>query len=322
MTTQITILGLNLAGQSLGLALSARDFRVMGFDPKSEVAQAAQKLGAVHQTKWNMAQAVAGADLTLVCLPLAELREALEAIAQDFRPGSAVTSVAPLLAQPLAWAAEVLPADRHFVAIHPLLSPAMPYQATNALAPAADLFKRSLWATAPSPACAPEALQLINGLANVAGASCYFVDPAEHDGLMGGASALPVMAAVALMRAATASSGWPEMRKVASYSLATATAALADLDQAAAALQLNRESALRYLDAAQAELRALREKVAAGDTAALGQLLQEAASRRADWLADSARGDWDAPEKAAPEMPSSGDSLKRFLVGGLFDRKK
>ena len=322
MATQITILGLNFLGQSLGLALSAREFPVMGFDPKLEVAQAAQKLGAVRQIKWNMAQAVKDADLTLVCLPLAEQREALEAIAKDFKSESAVVSVTPLLAHPLAWATEVLPADRHFVALHPLLSPAVPYSEANALTPNADLFKHGMWAMAPSPTCAAGALQLVNGLANVAGATPYFVDPTEHDGLMGGASALPVMLALALMRAVAASPGWPEMRKVAGYSLATATTALSDLDQTAAALQLNRESTLRYLDAAQAELTALREKVAGDDTAGLDAALTEAAARRAAWLADSAGGNWETPEKAAQELPTSAGTFKRFLVGGLFDRKE
>src|SRR5512139_971242 len=100
MTTQISILGLDLIGQSLGLALSAREFPVTGFAPRPEMAQEAQKRGAVRQVKWN--------------------------ISQDFRPGSTVVSVSPLLAAPLAWATEVLPADRNFMALHPLISPARP----------------------------------------------------------------------------------------------------------------------------------------------------------------------------------------------------
>jgi prephenate dehydrogenase len=320
MTTQITILGLDLIGQSLGLALCARDFPVMGFAPQLETAQAAQKLGAVRQTRWNMAQAVAGADLTLVCLPLAEQRDALDAVAQDFKPGSVIVSVSPVLAAPLTWAAEVLPADRHFIALHPLPSPAWPYEKTHSQTPSADLFKRGQWAMAPSPTCAPEAVQLINGLANVAGASPYFIDPVEHDGLMGGASALPALLAGALMGTAAASPGWTEMRKVADYGFATATAAL-DNDQALVALAHNRQNALRYLEAALAELSALREKLAADDPAALAEALNEAAARRAAWLADVARGDWEAPEKPAPVIPSSGETLKRFLVGGLFERR-
>jgi prephenate dehydrogenase len=320
MTTQITILGLDLIGQSLGLALSARDFPVTGFDPLLETAQAAQKLGAVRQTKWNMAHAVAEADLTLVCLPLAEQREALDAVAQDFRPGSTVVGVSPLLAVSLAWAAEVLPPDRYFIALHPLTSPARPYEKTPKVTPSADLFKQGQWAMAPSATCAPEALQLVNGLANVTGASPYFVDPAEHDGLMAGASALPILLAGALMGTAAASPGWTEMRKVADHGFATATAAL-DNDQAFAALSPNRQNVLRYLDATLNELRALREKLAADDQAALAAALTEAAMRRAAWLADCARGDWDAPEKPAPALPTAGEALKRFLVGGLFERR-
>ena len=52
------------------------------------------------------------------------------------------------------------------------------------------------------------------------------------------------------------------------------------------------------------------------------EALQEAAERRATWLADCARGDWDAPETTAPAAPTVSESLKRFVVGGLFDRKK
>jgi len=320
MTTEITILGMDLIGQSLGLALTARDFPVTGFAPQLEMAREAEKRGAVSQVKWNMAQAVAGADLTLVCLPLAEQREALDAVAQDFRAGSAVVCVAPLLAAPLEWAAQVLPPDRHFIALHPLTNPARPEENASSLTPSADLFKHGQWAMALSATCAPEALQLVNGLANVAGASPYFVDPVEHDGLMGGASALPVLLARALMGAATASPGWAEMRKLADHGFATATAALDD-DQALAALWHNRKNAMRYLDAALAEMKALREKLAAEDPADLAKALDDAAERRAIWLADSARGDWEAPERAAPALPTSGESLKRFLVGGLFDRR-
>jgi prephenate dehydrogenase len=321
MTTEITILGMDLMGQSLGLALSALDFPVTGFAPRVETAQEAQKRGAVRQIKWNMAQAVAGADLTLVCLPLAEQRDALDAVAKDFRPGSTVVSVAPLLAAPLAWAAEVLPADRHFIALHPLTHPGRPYENSQSSLPSADLFKHGQWAMAPSTTCAPEALQLMNGLANVAGASPYFVDPVEHDGLMGGASALPALLAGALMGTVTTSPGWTEMRKLADFDFATATAAL-DNDQALAALWHNRQNALRYLDTALAGLKALRAKLAAADAADLAEAIDEAAERRAAWLADCARADWDAPEKPAPALPSSGETLKRFLVGGLFDRRE
>ena len=151
MATQVTILGLNLMGKSLGLALSARDFPVMGFDPKMDVAQEAQKLGAVRQFKWNMAQAVEHADLTLVCLPLADQREVLDVLAKDFPPGSTVVSVAPLLSGPLAWAAQGLASDRHFLALHPLLSPAVPYAEDRTNTPSADLFRHGLWALAPQP---------------------------------------------------------------------------------------------------------------------------------------------------------------------------
>jgi prephenate dehydrogenase len=322
MPVQVSILGLQRLGGSLGLALNAHSgLALTGFDDDPDAARVALSRGVVQKAEWNLISAVEGADLVLMALPLARQRELLAAFAASVREGCVIASVSPLLAPPIGWAAQSLTGERHFVACHPVLNPAQLHTGETGLdAARADLFKRGLWALAAAPTCAPEALKLMGDLATLLGASPYFVDPAEHDGLMGGVDALPALLACALLQAAGASPGWGEMRKFTDRGFATATDPLAETDSAT--LVFNRESALRYLDAALEALQALRQKIADGHGAALDEALAEAAERRAKWLSDRQRGEWEKPEKPQVEMPSAGESLSHLFFGGLLRPKR
>jgi prephenate dehydrogenase len=275
-----------------------------------------------HRTEWNLINAIENADLVVVALPLEAkgLPATLKLIGPHLHAGCVVISFAPLMQAPLQWATAHLPAERYFVAAHPLLSPAHLYDGASGLDAAhADLFSGAVWALAPAPGCAPEALKLASDLALLVKATPYYVDPAEYDGLMGGAQALPALLSAALMRAAVQSTGWSEIRKVADRAFATATLSLDELD--IATLTLNRENALRYLDSAIAELQNLRADLAHPDALLLAERLREASERRAQWLAERRRGDWEAPNTVKVELPSASESIQRHFVGNWFSRK-
>jgi prephenate dehydrogenase len=317
---QIAIIGLGRIGGSLGAALSAQQgLQVSGFDKSLDISRIAQSRGVLHRTDWNLINLVENVDLVLLALPLIEQREILTAIVPNLRVGCVIASVGPLLGPPLTWAEELIPAERFFVACHPILNPAQLHTGANGLdAARADLFVRGLWVMTPAPNCAPEALKLMNDLGLLLGASPYFIDPTEHDGLMGGVDSLPTLLAWALMQAATTSPGWGEMRKLTDRGFATATSPLAD----PAPLLLNRESTLRYLDAAVAALQSLREKIISGQSSALDELLNEAAVRRAKWLSDREKGEWDKIEAPRIEMPTAGETVSRMFFGGLIPRRR
>jgi prephenate dehydrogenase len=329
MTVNVTVLGLGRVGGSLArrLTVAAQDprqpaVRVAGYDRDTALARDAQRQGALHKSHLNMLQAVEQADLVLLTGPLAEQHENLRLIAPELRAGSVVAAVGPLLGPPLAWAAELLAgrAARHCVACHPALNPAQLYTGETGFAASnPDLFERGLWALAPAPGCAPEAAQLVADVVRLLGAFPYFVDPTEHDGLVAATEALPALFALALLQAAATSAGWPETRKIADRSFATATAALVEADPAA--LRANRGNTLRYLDAALEELQALRRHLAAGETAAVDEFLAQAADRRAAWLADRRRGDWEHLDETKANMPTTSDMLGHFLVGGLLSKR-
>jgi len=319
---KLTLLGLDRVTASIGLALKERkDILTLGFDKSPEQARLAQARGFVQQAKWNLLEAAEGADVVLMGGLLAEQPEWLEALGGSLREDAVVATLGPLLAPPLAWAAKSLPAGRHFVAAHPILNPALLFEGTSGLDSAnKDLFARGLWALAAPPESAPEAVKLLGDVAQLLGAQAFYMDAAEHDGLMAAVNGLPALLAASLLRAANSSPGWHEARKVADRGFATATFAVEQAE--AEALTLNRENVVRYLDAALAELNALREAVEKGDRLTLGQILAEAEMQRAQWLAARQKGEWEKEGQSQMEIPTFGEALGRMLTGGLFQRKR
>lgn len=325
MTVNVSILGLGRVGASLGKALMARDdLKVTGYDREPEVAKAAQRLKLLHKSEWNLINAISSADLVVVAAPLTEQREILHAITPELRQGCVVATLSSLLVPPLAWAAEYIPSgsDKHFVAGHAVLNPAHLHSGEVGLEAAdAGLFKGGLWALAPAPGCAGEALKLVADLVRVVEAAPYFVDPHEHDGLTAATEALPALLAWMLFQAAAASPGWNETRKVADRSFATATVALAEAEFAA--LRHNRGNVLRYLDALLADLNRVRQWLTQDEDPGrlLEQTLSEVSERRATWLAQRRQGEWEAAENAPVDMPLPGEMVGRMFVGGLMNRR-
>src|SRR5438876_8880646 len=122
MTVNVTIIGLGRLGGSLARRLVTQEqIRVSGHDRDTSLAAQAKREGFLHKTHLNVLQAVEEADLVLLTGTLAEQHEDLRLIAPELRAASVVATVGPLLAPPLAWAAEMLAgrAERYLVACHP-----------------------------------------------------------------------------------------------------------------------------------------------------------------------------------------------------------
>lgn len=319
MPLRLALFGLNRLGGSLAAALTNRaEITVVGFDNDPDTSRIAQSRGYLKRVEWTMPNTVDKADLVLIAQPLDELKDTLTVITPHLREGCVVASIAPLLLPPLEWGRELIPAGCHFVACHPVPGSAHLFdQETGLDAAHADLFTKGLWALAPAPACAPEALKLIGDLATLVGATPYFVDPAEHDGVMGGAEALPTLLAWVLTLTATMSPGWPELRKFADRNFAAVTRPLAD----PISLSYNQASVLRHLDSALAELKELRELIASGNAAAITTALDDAQSQHARWLTEHAKGEWETTEKPV-DIPTVSDNMGRLFMGNLFGKMK
>ena len=310
MAVQITIVGLGQIGASFGLALANQPelVRRVGHDRQPEIARKAEKMGALDKVMLNLPAAVQDADLVLLSVPIDQLRDTLAVIAPVLKEGSVVMDTAPVKEAVAGWAAELLPADRHYVGLTPVINPLYLEEPASGLEAAhADLFHGGLIAIVAPPRTNSEAIKLAADLARLVGASPFFVDPLEIDGLMAATHLLPQLLAAGLINSTADQPGWREGRKVAGRAYAEATGPiihLGDSKALKASVLLNRENTLRVIDSAIAALQIIRTDIDAQDGEALLKRLERARTSREKWWKERQVGDWvESDGGPAPEIP-------------------
>jgi prephenate dehydrogenase len=315
---RITIVGLGLIGGSIGLALrqTGNDYEVVGHDREHAVAGQARKRGAVSKTEWNLISACEGSDLIIIATPVMAIKETLAAIAPHLKPGCLVTDTASIKGPVVAWAKEILPETVNFVGGDPIIS----QEASSGGSPStgiegarADLFQGGLYCLTPSPEAAPQAVQLATDLVHLLGASPFFLDAAEHDGLVAGVDHLPFVLSAALLGTTITSPAWREMRKLAGDAFQSATRfSSGDAATYRDACLTNGENIVRWIDACLVRLKELREVIAAQEAEELEETFEEAMSARDQWLRDKADGRWELIEETLAS-PSQQGFLRRLI---------
>jgi prephenate dehydrogenase len=310
----ITVVGAGVIGVSLGLALKREKDppQLLVHDRVLEKANAAVKRGAFDKAEWNLLNACEPADLIILAIPLSGIQPTLAAIAPYVKEGVVISDTARSKVPVLKWAAELLPAQAHFVGGDPLVHP---FGSGSEYA-SADLFHHRPYCLTPSPTADEGAVQLLVGLIGLLGAEPFFIDAQEHDGLTVAVDALPTLVSVTLLNTVTHPASWREMRKLASSLFEqVSSGASGDPDSLKENLLANRENLIHWLDSYLDELNQLRtlltESGASAET--LVQRLDQAIVERHNWLADYRQGRFDDPELAPPAIERPG--LMRQLIG-------
>lgn len=215
---RVALLGLGLIGGSLGLALRVArpDLDVVGWDREPASAALAAERAAVTALAATPAEAVAGADLVVLCAPVGALEGLLAAIAPALAPGAVVTDVASTKGQVVAWAAE---AGVPFVGGHPMAGSEKSGMAHARV----NLFRGALWLLTPGPGSPPGGLARVEELARLVGARPLVLEPAVHDAYVAAVSHLPFVASAALVDVTTSDPRWPEMAPIAATGYRDAT---------------------------------------------------------------------------------------------------
>jgi prephenate dehydrogenase len=315
---RITIVGLGLIGGSIGLALrqTGNDYQVVGHDRDHVVAGQARKLGAVSKTEWNLISACEEADLIIIATPVVAVKETLTAIASYLKPGCLVTDTASIKGPVVAWAGEVLPDTVHFVGGDPIISQGASTGGglpTGIEGARADLFQGGLYCLTPSSEAAPQAVQLATDMVSLLGASPFFLDAAEHDGLVAGVDHLPFVLSAALLGTTVASPVWREMRKLAGDAFQSVTRfSSSDAATYRDVCLTNGENIVRWIDACLVRLQELREVIATQEAEELEKIFEEVMSGRDRWLREKAEGRWEQAE-ATPELSAPKSPLRRLI---------
>ncbi|MFC1878405.1 prephenate dehydrogenase [Chloroflexota bacterium] len=319
MTVQITIVGLGQIGASIGLALAEQDdvLECIGHDREIQTARYAEKQGAVRRVEVNLPKAVRDADLIVLALPVDQIRETMEVIAPVLKEDCVVVDTGPIKEIVETWAAELLPPGRHYVGMTPVLNPAYLHTADFGIVAArADLFHGGLMAIVAPARTESGAIKLVSDLTRLVGATAFFADPVEMDGLMAATHHLPQLMAAALVNATVDQPGWREARKVAGKAYAEATGPLVHLDDTQAlhaSVMMNRDNIVRVLDGTIAALQAIRGDIDSKDGDALGERLLRARRSRLKWWAERDAGEWLSGGQSAVSLPENPGILGRLF---------
>ena len=322
MTVKLTIVGMGQIGTSVGLALAEEGERIhrIGHDRELRAARRAEKMGALDKVSINLLSAVEEADLVLLSLPVDQIQETLAAIKDDLKPAAVVMDTGPAKMQVSSWAAELLPEERYYVGLTPVLNPLYLHDIdSGAEAAHPDLFRDGIMGIVSPPGSPSEAIKLAADLTRLLGATPLFADPLEMDGLVAATHILPQLMAAGLLNSTVDQPGWQEGRKIAGRSYAEVTAPVmypSEPSTLTTAAMLNRENVMRVLDGALAAINAIRSDLSNEDSKTLEERLNRAREGRQVWLQGRMVANWAADETTSVEAPTSSEVFGRLIGRG------
>jgi prephenate dehydrogenase len=197
----VAVLGVGLLGGSLGLGLKARGLAgtVRGVGRNAETLEAARARGAVDEVGFDAREAVADADLVVLCAPVGAILRQLDEIRDACPAGAVVTDVGSTKGAICRHAEETWPKPLRFIGSHPMAGSEKfgPEHATP------DLYKGSYTLVTACGQEAPDALEAVRGLWEALGSTVVSLDAQIHDALLARTSHIPHIVAACLAELAS-----------------------------------------------------------------------------------------------------------------------
>ena len=175
---RVALIGLGLIASSMAHAMRAGGLagEIVGYARSAETRGVARELFCDRVTE-TAAEAVAGADLVVLCVPVG----AMEAIAAEIGPhlatGATVTDVGSVKQAVIAAVAPHIPAGVHFIPGHPMAGT----EYSGPRSGFATLFQNRWWLLTPLADTDAAALERLTRLLTAMGANVDTMDPPHHD---------------------------------------------------------------------------------------------------------------------------------------------
>ena len=186
---RIALIGIGLIGSSI-----ARDIRKLGLAKhvvistrSVETLKRAEELDLGSSYTGSAAEAVEGADLVVVSVPVGASEAVAQEIASRLKPGAIVTDVGSTKASVIAQMAPHMPDGVHFIPGHPLAGT----EKSGPDAGFAGLFKGRWCIFTPLPDTDPEALARLRNFWEALGSRVDEMDAVHHDKVLAIVSHLP-----------------------------------------------------------------------------------------------------------------------------------
>ena len=176
---RVALIGLGLIAGSMAHAMRAGGLagRITGHARSAETRATATEIGLVDEVFETAAEAVAGADLVVLAVPVGAMADVAAEIAPHLAPGAIVTDVGSVKQAVIDAVGPHLPEGVHFIPGHPLAGT----EHSGPRAGFASLFRNRWWLLTPLEGTDPDALSRLEALIRAMGANVEVMEAPHHD---------------------------------------------------------------------------------------------------------------------------------------------
>lgn len=215
----MVIAGVGLIGGSIGLALKNKKLvrEVVGVARHQATLGRAIRLKAIDRGALDIKDAVAGADMVVLAVPVGTIVPLVKEMIPRLKKGCIITDAGSTKEAIIKQIEKILPPEINFVGGHPLAGS----EKSGVLFADSRLFKNSICVLTPTVTTDPRALNQVRQLWAAMGARVVTVSAVEHDRIVASISHLPHILSVVLVNATLpkhigfAAGGFADMTRLA-----------------------------------------------------------------------------------------------------------
>ncbi|MDC0095978.1 prephenate/arogenate dehydrogenase family protein [Amylibacter sp.] len=179
MYDKVTLIGLGLIASSMGHAMKKIGLanEIVGFSQTKETRDISLDIGFVDSVAETIEEAVAGADLIVLSVPVGAMAEVAKKIGPKLKLGATITDVGSVKKSVIDMVKPHIPAGVHFIPGHPLAG-------TEQSGPKSgfpELFKNRWCILTPLENCNEVARNKLEQYWEALGANVEFMDAEHHD---------------------------------------------------------------------------------------------------------------------------------------------
>ena len=263
---RVALIGLGLIASSMFWAMKRAGVvgEVTGYARSDDTRETAREIGLCDRVCDSAREAVEGADLVVLAVPVGAMEAVAKDIAQVLKPGATVTDVGSVKRQVITAVGPHLPEGVHFVPGHPLAGT----EHSGPRAGFAELFDNRYCLLTPEEGTDPEATDRLFRLWQAMGANVETMEPDHHDLVLAVTSHTPHLIAYTMVGVAD------DLRRVTDSEVIKYSAAgFRDFTRIAASdptmwrdvFLNNKEATLEILGRFTEELFALQRAIRTGD---------------------------------------------------------
>ena len=194
---RVALIGLGLIASSMAHAMRAGGLagEITGHAKSAETRAVALEIGLCDHVYATAAEAVRGADLVVLAVPVGAMAAIAAEIGPHLAPGATVTDVGSVKQAVIEAVAPHIPEGVQFIPGHPMAGT----EYSGPRSGFASLFQNRWWLLTPAPEVDPAALARLEDLLKAMGAKVNRMEPAHHDQVLAVVSHTPHLIAYTMV---------------------------------------------------------------------------------------------------------------------------